>query len=279
MILTIVPGSPLVAGFDALGHAPQHFLLRVDVGEILRFHGGAESVGVERFRVVAARGAGAVDQHVDRTDRGADFLDDIGGAVRFVQIGARAMHVQAFLLQLFISAREIGRVARDDRDFRAFRGERARAGEADSLAAARDQHHFVFQPEIHRRRSAGGRISMTIADRRRGGASRWRAREAGVDERQKLPLAKRAIGSSVVCGARAMPCEPVEARMICTLPLSSACCACGLARGDGAGGGGSNASAAASIGSGARADAPAEHCATAAVCWPMSRGGAHTRSA
>lgn len=44
--------------------------------------------------------------------------------------------------------------------------------------------------------------------------------------RQKLPLAKRAIGSSLVCVGAGMPREPVEARMICTLPFSSACCAC-----------------------------------------------------
>ena len=47
-----------------------------------------------------------------------------------------------------------------------------------------------------------------------------------VADAQKLPLAKRAIGSSVVCVGAGMPRDAVEARMICTPPFASARCAC-----------------------------------------------------
>src|SRR5690606_32152202 len=57
-------------------HARQHGVLHVDVGEELGVHGGAPLGGVQVFGLVAARGAGAVDQDVDRADIGLDALDD-----------------------------------------------------------------------------------------------------------------------------------------------------------------------------------------------------------
>ncbi|MGF6410879.1 hypothetical protein OKW37_002549 [Paraburkholderia sp. MM5482-R2] len=151
MILTIRARLGTAVGFRALGHTAQHFLLRIDIREILRFHRRAECVGIERLGVVPARGAGTVDQYVDRAHGGADFLDDIGGAVRFVQVGARAVHVESFLFQLFVGARKVGGVARHDRDLRAFLCEGARARETDAFAAAGDEHHLISEPEFHGR--------------------------------------------------------------------------------------------------------------------------------
>ena len=92
------------------------------------------------------------------------FFDDIGGAMRIVQIRAREVNLQAFAFQLLACPREIGRIARYDRDFCAFYRKRARTREADALAAARNQDDLAFESEIHRGHPLFLKISDTIAD-------------------------------------------------------------------------------------------------------------------
>lgn len=69
--------------------------------------------------------------------------------MRLVQIRAGEMNVVAVGGELLARAGKVGSVSRDDRDFRAFARERSCTGEADSLAAARDQDDLTRKTQIH----------------------------------------------------------------------------------------------------------------------------------
>src|SRR5437764_15398427 len=105
--------------------------------------------GVVSIDLVAIRGPGTINQHVDRTQQLFSLACGCLRVLRPGEIGNLCHHIDALAGERLTRALEILPAARRNRHTRAFRSERSGAGEADSLAATGDQYNLSVETEFH----------------------------------------------------------------------------------------------------------------------------------
>src|SRR5450830_676298 len=131
-------------------HQPlQHEMLHMDAGIKL----GVESLLPQSWRQIfgfmALGRTGAIDQQIDRSQRGLHCMDDFFAAFCIKQIGSYAEYLQTFVGQAADGGIDVVLRTRDDGHLCAFLGEATRHRQADAFAAAGDQRHAAFEFLCH----------------------------------------------------------------------------------------------------------------------------------
>ena len=119
-------------------HALDDGVDRMHIRKVLSVHRGAPAFGGQLVRRRALRRAGAVDEHIDRSERLLDFVHDAARVGRVDQIARRLVDLvgRRHVLQLPFCSGQIHFAPRRDGDLRPLRQERFGTREADPLAAS-----------------------------------------------------------------------------------------------------------------------------------------------
>ena len=131
----------------ARAHALDERIDHVHVGKELRVEGFAPYGRREVGNRSPARGAGGIDENVDRSELRLDLVDHLE---RRAGVGAVRRDAES-PRQIRLRPLDVFRRARADRHARAFGQKPLRAGEADSLRAAGDEDDLAIKSKVHGR--------------------------------------------------------------------------------------------------------------------------------
>src|SRR5947207_8707110 len=106
-------------------------------------------LGIVRIDLIAIRSARTINQHIDRTQQLFSLTCGCLRVLRPGEVGHQRHDVETITAERLTRALEVLLAARRNRHTRPFRGERSRAGEADSFAATGDQANRSIETELH----------------------------------------------------------------------------------------------------------------------------------
>src|SRR5436190_4931927 len=106
-------------------------------------------LGIVSIDLIAIRGACTINQHIDRTQQLFSLTCGCLRVLRPGEVGHQRHDVEAIAAERLTRALEVLLAARRNRHTRAFRGDRSRAGDADSFAATGDQDNLSIETEFH----------------------------------------------------------------------------------------------------------------------------------